>query len=122
MSASDKCENCNLKENAEHFFFRGEILVYADQRHELFIETRVLHPLNVNRLLFDDPNLTIDQNISIAIQVQSFIKQPGTFPQRGPMTALNQVNPISIKFSVILFSMFISPSSSVICLIGLLHV
>ena len=45
---------CNAIEDAEHFFFNCS--KYLDIRLNLFHATRAFHPLNTDKLLFDDEN------------------------------------------------------------------
>ena len=65
--------NCNLEiENAEHFFFRCP--KYANKRQILFNETHNFHPLNLNKVLTGDTNVTIENNTLIFQAVQKYIK------------------------------------------------
>ena len=47
--------NCNVVENAEHYFFRRP--KYVNERVKLFHETGDFHPLNINLILFGDVNI-----------------------------------------------------------------
>ena len=72
--------NCNQGiEDAEHFFFRCPL--FAESRVQLFHSTRSFHPLNVNKLIYGDPNATDAENTSIFIAVQNFIKSSKRFQE-----------------------------------------
>ena len=77
LSQNPLC-SCNREnENAEHFFFRCP--KYLNERVILFRETRIHHPLNINKLLNDDTNEPIKTNNLIFKAAHSFIKNTKRF-------------------------------------------
>ena len=77
VSNTDKCEHCNVVENAGHYFFRCSI--YINQRTHLFTATRMFHPLNTQLLLFGNNQLSLQQNIIIVEAVHQYIKSTRRF-------------------------------------------
>ena len=77
ISNTDRCDYCNSTENAEHYFFQCN--KYTDQRYNLFSATRNFHPLNTNKLLFGDNNLSLEQNIVIVEAVHQYIRSTKRF-------------------------------------------
>ena len=70
--------SCNSEiENAEHYFFRCP--KYVNERITMFRETHSFHPLNLNKLLTGDSNLTIENNAKIFEAVQKYIKNTKRF-------------------------------------------
>ena len=70
--------SCNSEiENAEHYFFRCS--KYVNERITMFRETHSFHPLNLNKLLTGDSNLTIENNAKIFEAVQKYIKNTKRF-------------------------------------------
>ena len=66
--------SCNLEiENAEHVFFRCP--KYVNEGISIFRETPDYHPLNLNVVLFGDPNIPLDGNITIFKAVHNYIKR-----------------------------------------------
>ena len=59
-------------EDAEHYLF--QCTQYTVSRRQLFKELRRFLPLNVNTLLFGSENLTFEDNFTIFLAVQSYIK------------------------------------------------
>ena len=55
--------NDNVIEDAEHFFFN--CIKYSDIRLDLFDASRAFPPLNTDKLLFCDENLTDSENLII---------------------------------------------------------
>ena len=47
---------------------------YLNYGLPLFRATRHLHPLNVNTLLYQRDNLADEENVSLIIRIQSYIK------------------------------------------------
>ena len=77
LSPNPLC-SCNSEiENAEHFFFRCP--KYLNERVILFRETRIHHPLNINKLLIGDTNESIETNNLIFKAVHNFIKNTKRF-------------------------------------------
>ncbi|XP_053404826.1 uncharacterized protein LOC128558706 [Mercenaria mercenaria] len=64
-------------EDAEHFFFKCSH--YADARRLLFINTRRFHPLSTHKLLHGIDSLTIEENKSLFLEVQTYIKSTHRF-------------------------------------------
>ena len=70
--------SCNSEiENAEHYFFR--CAKYVNEHITMFRETHSFHPLNLNKLLTGDSNLTIENNAKIFEAVQKYIKNTKRF-------------------------------------------
>lgn len=83
VSNFNHCTLCLVPETAEHYFFRCRR--YTNERILLFRETRALHPLNTNMLLFGRPDLSYEQNIIIVEAVHKFIKTTKRFSSTGPL-------------------------------------
>jgi hypothetical protein len=77
LSENQFCPCSNEIENAEHYFFK--CTNYIDQRLNLFEATRPYHPLNTNILLFGSKNLNENENNTIVLAVQTFIKNTKRF-------------------------------------------
>ena len=77
ISLTDKCEHCQISENAEHYFFSCK--KYSEQRIQLFNATRNLHPLSTKLLLFGDSGLSHHENVQIVEAVHQFIKSTKRF-------------------------------------------
>jgi hypothetical protein len=74
---SPRCD-CGFEvENAEHFFFVCKR--YQIERRDLFLATRVFHPLSAHKLLFGNENLTDEENGLIFLEVQKYIKRTKRF-------------------------------------------
>ena len=74
----DSTCSCNDgPENSTHYFFHCKN--YENQRLLLFQETRTLHPLNIQKLLFGDASLTFEDNCILFNSVQLFIIRSGRF-------------------------------------------
>ena len=70
--------SCNSEiENAEHYFFRCP--KYVKERITMLRETHSFHPLNLNKLLTGDSNLTIENYSKIFEAVQKYIKSTKRF-------------------------------------------
>ncbi|MCG7883227.1 MAG: reverse transcriptase family protein [Candidatus Thiodiazotropha endolucinida] len=70
--------NCNQgAEDAEHFFFKCPL--YQEKRIVLFHATRQFHPLNANKLIYGNPNLSDNDNMCIFTAVQNYIKTTRRF-------------------------------------------
>ena len=61
----------------EHYFFRCSHFI--NERVALFRSTSNFNPLNVNKLLFGNENLTPEENVTIFKAVQTFIKDTRRF-------------------------------------------
>ena len=79
LSLDPYCKGGNEIEDAEHFFFNCP--KFIDKRILLFNATRNLHPLNTDKLLKGDINLTSQENTTIFIAVQNYIKNTGRFTE-----------------------------------------
>ena len=77
MSPSPTCSCSEEVEDAEHYFFRCSHFI--NERIALFRSTRNFNPLNVNKLLFGNENLTPEENVTIFKAVQTFIKDTRRF-------------------------------------------
>ena len=71
MQDLDTC-TCNV-----HFFFDCEM--YTNQRVTLFRSTRFVHPLSIDKVLFGDSNISIEENISLVKAVHQYIKDTSRF-------------------------------------------
>ena len=71
------CECGYEIEDAEHYLLQCPIFV--DSRLTLFHDTRSLHPLNLNILLFGSPDLCDDDNIKLFSAVHKYIKSTKRF-------------------------------------------
>ena len=74
---SPSCECGFQTEDPEHYFFRCPR--FANERQILFMNTRPYHPLNVQKLLCGNDNLTYAENEIIFKEVQTFIKNTHRF-------------------------------------------
>ena len=72
MSDHDICSHCDIPESSDHYFFHCTI--YSNERLQLFRDSRCLHPLNCNILLFGNSAFTHSENITIVSAVYTFIK------------------------------------------------
>ena len=63
ISKRDICSHCNIPETSDHYFFHCPI--YSNERLQLFRDTRSLHPLNCNILLFGNSSFAYLENITI---------------------------------------------------------
>ena len=77
LTANASCRCGSPYEDAEHFFFRCP--EYRDQRRQLFINTRSVHPLSVKKLLFGIETLNNNQNSHLFEEVQRYIKRTKRF-------------------------------------------
>ena len=64
-------------EDADHFFFKCPLFI--NQRITLFTSTRNFHPLNADKLLFGIDSLSDDDNSTLFLEVQTFIKNSKRF-------------------------------------------
>ena len=64
-------------EDPEHYFFKCPR--YIIEGRELFVKTRLYHPLSVNKLLYGNDNLANVENEVIFTEVQKIIKQTRRF-------------------------------------------
>ena len=76
------CSDCACScgyaiEDAEHYFF--QCTRYTIPRRKLFHELRSFHPLNKNLLLFESENLRLEDNSTIFLALQSYIKASERF-------------------------------------------
>jgi len=65
------CNNDEQLEDSDHYFFVCQF--YKQERITLFTETRCLHPLNTDTLLYGSKNLLLEQNVQIFDAVQKYI-------------------------------------------------
>ena len=72
LSLDPYCKCGSETEDAEHFFFNCPKII--DKRIFLFNSTRNFHPLNTDKLLKEVFNLTAQENTTIFIAVQNYIK------------------------------------------------
>ena len=79
LSLDPYCNCGNEIEDAEHFFFNCP--KFIDKRILLFNATKNLHPLNTDKLLKGDINLTSQENTGIFIAVQNYIKNTRRFTE-----------------------------------------
>ena len=77
LSPSPICNCSEEVEDADHYFFRWSHFI--NERIALFRSTRNFNPLNVNKLLFGNENLTPEENVTIFKAVQTFIKDTRRF-------------------------------------------
>ena len=77
VTTSDKCQQCNEIENAEHFFFKCR--KYHNYRIYLFTTIRIFHPLNLKLLLFGYSRFSLEQNIIIVDAVHHYINATKRF-------------------------------------------
>ena len=77
LRPDSKCICGHSIENAEHYFF--ECIQYNNERYNLFSETRSVHPLNLNMLLYGKDSFNFDLNITIFTAVHKFIKESSRF-------------------------------------------
>lgn len=71
------CSCGHVNEDAIHYFFESENYTY--HRVLMFRETRSLHPLSLNYLLFGKPTLTNKQTSRLFQAVQWYIRRTGRF-------------------------------------------
>ena len=71
------CDCLGDAESAEHYFF--ECQRFTAQRIILFNQTRQFHPLNLESLLCGRDNLSYENNCSIFLAVQKYIKDSARF-------------------------------------------
>jgi len=69
----DRCEYCNVPENANHYFLH--CTRFTNERLQMFHSTRNLHPLNCQLLLYGSEAWNAGQNIEIVEAVHKFIKR-----------------------------------------------
>ena len=74
---SPTCRCGFIIEDADHFFFN--CLNYMNEHVTLYNEIRNYFPLNTEKLLFGNDSLTDQENSSIFIAVQTYIKNNGRF-------------------------------------------
>ena len=72
------CECGYVAEDAEHFFF-FQCPKYVNARVRLFDATRTFHTLNCQILLYGEANATVDENIDLDRDVESYIKETCRF-------------------------------------------
>ena len=77
LSDHDICSHCNIPETSDHYFFHCPI--YSNERLQLFRDTRSLHPLNCNILLFGNSSFTYSKHIIIVNAVHNYIKNSKRF-------------------------------------------
>ena len=77
LSESPLCLNCNIFEDAEHYFFNCRL--YQNQRQSLFNETREFHPLSTRALLYGNDSLSLEGNKILFESVHKYIKNTKRF-------------------------------------------
>ena len=71
------CNCADVSEDAEHFCFK--CTNFTRERIALFHATRNLHPLNLNKVLLRDENLSVQDNKSLFKGIQTYIKSTRRF-------------------------------------------
>ena len=74
---SPACKCGVQTEDPEHYFFRCPR--FFNERQILFLITRPFHPLNVEKLLCGNENLSYEENVVLFKEVQNFIKNTHRF-------------------------------------------
>ena len=74
---SPMCSCGSVNEDPPHFIF--DCPRYVEQRRILLTELSELEPLNAELLLYGNSDLSIGQNIRIALAMQTFIKTTHRF-------------------------------------------
>lgn len=77
LSQSPLCSCANENEDANHYFFTCRN--YSNERIILFRAIQNYHPLSLNKLLFGDCNLKIEDNFAIFNAVHKYIKDTTRF-------------------------------------------
>ena len=77
LSDNEMCNCGHEREDAEHYFFRCNN--FTNERHQLFLATRNMHPLNSDKILNGIDRLTEEENTLLFHQVQNFIRDTGRF-------------------------------------------
>ena len=77
LSPSPNCGCANVREDAEHFFFRCPY--FEDKRIAMFHSINTFHPLNIQKILFGDDTLSDNDNLVLFNAIQNFIKDSGRF-------------------------------------------
>jgi len=77
LSGSPNCRCGQTIENAEHYLL--QCLQFTTQRIRMFHATRPFHSLSAHALLFGKSSLSDEDNLTIFIAVQNFIKDTGRF-------------------------------------------
>lgn len=72
ISDVNLCSHCTVPEDAEHYFFQCKL--FRNERYDMFLDTRALHPLSCNTLLFGNESYAFADNIIIVNAVHKFIK------------------------------------------------
>ena len=76
-----------LRVNINSSFFMTVLLLlllqdcemYTNQRVKFFRSTRFVHPLSIDKVLFGDSNISIEENISLFKAVHQYIKDTSRF-------------------------------------------
>ena len=77
LSPSPNCGCANVREDAEHFFFRCPY--FEDKRIAVFHSINIFHPLNLQKILFGDDPLSDNDNLVLFNAIQNFITDSGRF-------------------------------------------
>ena len=71
------CNCADVSEDAELFFFK--CTNFTRERIALFHATRSFHPLNLNKVLFGDEHLSVQDNKILFKGIQTYIKSTRRF-------------------------------------------
>ena len=71
------CNCVEVSEDAEHFFFK--CTSFTTEHIALFHATRKFHPLNLNKVLFGDEHLSVQDNKFLFKGIQTYIKNTRRF-------------------------------------------
>ncbi len=77
LTDSPKCSCGYHTEDADHYFFKCSR--YQDERLQMFINTRIFHPINSSTLMFGVQTLNYKANCKLFQEVQLFIKRTKRF-------------------------------------------
>ena len=71
------CRCGNNCEDPQHYFFY--CIFYTDQRASLISSLTSYLPVNLDLLLYGDPNLSLDVNTEMTLAVHNYITETGRF-------------------------------------------
>ncbi len=77
ISDSPRCDCGHNYEDADHYFFNCQR--FANQRLQLFLDTRLYHPLSIQKLLYGIVSLTDEENALLFAEVHHYIKSTQRF-------------------------------------------
>ena len=75
LSPSPNCGCANVRDDAEHFFFRCPY--FEVKRMAMFHSINTFHLLNLQKILFGDDTLSDNDNLVLFNAIQNFIKDSG---------------------------------------------